>query len=148
MRVPDRLALTLATLSLGGAVFIAVLSVDASFANTINNMLDGQYGMDALIAFNKQQRASKVIEIARAHPEVKFAEQWYFNQATMKLASGQQVQVLVQAGPDNTKLYTPRITQGRWLRADDTNTIVVNRKWAEQEGVKLGDVVSLDLGAE
>jgi putative ABC transport system permease protein len=148
VRVPDRLALTLATLSLGGAVFIAVLSVDASFANTINNMLDGQYGMDALIAFNKQQRASKVIEIARAHPEVKFAEQWYFNQATMKLASGQQVQVLVQAGPDNTKLYTPRITQGRWLRADDTNTIVVNRKWAEQEGVKLGDVVSLDLGAE
>jgi putative ABC transport system permease protein len=146
VRVPDRLALTLATLSLGGAIFIAVLSVDASFGNTIDNLLEGQYGMDALFAFTREQRTSKVVPIVEAHPEVKRAEAWYFNQATMKLASGQQVQVLVQAGPDDTQFYKPRLVAGRWLRADDTIAIVVNRKWAEQEGVKLGDVVRLDLG--
>ncbi|MBI5300572.1 MAG: ABC transporter permease [Chloroflexi bacterium] len=146
VRVPDRLALTLATLALGGAIFIAVLSVDASFSNTIDNLLEGQYGMDTLIAFNKQQRSSKVVELAQTHPEVKRAEAWYFAQATMKLASGQQVQVLVEAGPDNTQFYTPRLVAGRWLAPNDTNAIVVNRKWAEQEGVKLGDVVILDLG--
>ena len=148
VRVPDRLALTLATLSLGGAIFIAVLSVDSSFGTTITNLIEGQYGMDALFAFNKQQRSSKVVEIAQMHPDVAHAEAWYFNQATMKLASGQQVQVLVQAGPDNTQFYKPRLTQGRWLNANDTNAIVINRKWAEQEGVKLGDVVQLDLGEQ
>lgn len=148
VRVPDRLALTLATLSLSGAIFIAVLSVDTSFGTTITNLIEGQYGMDALFAFNKQQRSSKIVEIAQAHPDVAHAEAWYFNQATMELASGQQVQVLVQAGPDNTQFYKPRLTQGRWLSADDTNAIVINRKWAEQEGVKIGDVVQLDLGEQ
>jgi len=146
VRVPDRLALTIATLSLGGAIFIAVLCVDASFGKTIDNLLEGQYAMDTLFAFAKQQRSSKVAEIAETHPEVAHAEAWYFSQATMKLGSGQQVQVLVEAGPDNSKFYAPRMIDGRWLAADDTNAIVVNRKWAEQEGVKLGDVVLLDLG--
>jgi len=148
VRVPDRLALTLITLMLGGAIFIAVLSVDTSFGNTIDNLIEGQYGMDALIAFKREQRVSWVVPLVEAHPEVAHAEAWYFNQATMELPSGQQVQVLVQAGPDNTEFYTPRLQAGRWLSPDDENAIVVNRKWAEQEGLRLGDVVRLDLGGQ
>jgi putative ABC transport system permease protein len=146
VRVPDRLALTLLTLMLGGAIFIAVLSVDTSFANTIDNLIEGQYGMDALFAFKRDERISWVVPLVESHPEVTHAEAWYFNQATMKLSSGNQVQVLVQAGPNDTEFYTPRLQAGRWLSADDENAIVVNRKWAEQEGVQLGDVVKLDLG--
>ncbi len=146
VRVPDRLALTLITLMLGGAIFIAVLSVDASFANTIGNLIEGQYGMDALFAFKRDQRVSWVVPLVESHQEVAHAEAWYFNQATMKLASGQNVQVLLEAGPDDTQFYKPRLQAGRWLQAGDENAIVINRKWAEQEGVKIGDIVKLDLG--
>jgi putative ABC transport system permease protein len=108
-------------------------------------LIEGQYGMDALIAFNRSERVSWVVPLAESLPEVTHAEAWYFDQATMKLASGQQVLVLVQAGPDNTHFYQPRLQSGRWLRPEDTNAIVVNRKWADQEGVAVGDVVHLDL---
>ncbi len=148
VRVPDRLVLTLATLALGGAIFIAVLSVDASFGATIDHMLEGQYGMDALFAFKREQPISYVVPLVESQREVAHAEAWYFNQATMKLSSGQEVQVVVQAGPDNSQFYKPRMRAGRWLNANDANAIVVNRKWAEEEGVKLGDRVRLDLGAE
>jgi putative ABC transport system permease protein len=146
VRVPDRLALTLITLMLGGAIFIAVLSVDASFGNTIDNLIEGQYGMDALFAFKRDQRISWVVPLVESHPQVAHAEAWYFNQATMKLAAGQNVQVLLEAGPDDTQFYKPRLQAGRWLLPTDENAIVINRKWAEQEGVKIGDVVKLDLG--
>ncbi len=146
VRVPDRLALTLVTLMLGGAIFIAVLSIDASFSSTIDNLIEGQYGMDALFAFKHDQRVSWVVPLVESQPEVAHAEAWYFNPATMKLPSGQQVQVLVQAGPDDTEFYKPRLQAGRWLLPDDDHAIVVNRKWAEEEGVKLGDTVKLDLG--
>jgi putative ABC transport system permease protein len=146
VRVPDRLGLTLITLMLGGAIFVAVLSVDASFGKTIDNLIEGQYGMDALFAFKREQRVSWVVPLVESHPEVAHAEAWYFNQATMKLASGQNVQVLVEGGPDDTQFYKPRLQAGRWLQASDENAIVINRKWAEQEGVKIGDEVKLDLG--
>ncbi len=146
VRVPDRLALTLITLMLGGAIFIAVLCVDTSFAKTIDNLIEGQYGMDVLIAFKREQRISWLVPLVEAHPQVAHAEAWYFNQATMKLPAGNDVQVLVQAGPHDTQFYTPRLVAGRWLAPNDENAIVVNRKWAEEEGVRLGDMVQLDLG--
>lgn len=148
VRVPSRLLLTVITLGLGGAIFIAVLSTDSSFSVTIDTLIEGQYGMDALIAFNDEERVSWAAPLAESHSEVTHAEAWYFNQATMRLASGQDVQVLVQAGPDDTQFYQPNVVAGRWLLPEDGNAIVVNRKWAEEEGVQVGDSVTLDLGAE
>jgi putative ABC transport system permease protein len=148
VRVPDRLALTLITLGLGGATFIAVLSTDSSFSRTVDNLMEGQYGMDALIAFGQEQRISRVAPLAEAHGEVAHAEAWYFSQASMKLASGQEVLVLAQAGPADTQFYHPNLQAGRWLDPADSNAIVVNRKWATQEGVQLGDTVTLDLGGD
>jgi putative ABC transport system permease protein len=102
--------------------------------------------MDTVLAFKREQRVSWVVPLVESNSEVARAEAWYFDQATMKLPSGQQVQVLVQAGPSDTEFYKPRLQAGRWLSPDDENAIVVNRKWTEEEGVKLGDMVHLDLG--
>jgi len=102
--------------------------------------------MDALLAFKREQRVSAVVPLVESNPEVAHAEAWYFDQATMRLPSGQQVQVLVQAGPSDTEFYKPRLQAGRWLAPDDENAIIVNRKWAEDEGLKLGDTIQLDLG--
>ncbi|MGQ9554126.1 MAG: FtsX-like permease family protein [Anaerolineae bacterium] len=148
VRVPSRLLLTLATLILGGAVFVAVLSTNESFDRTVSNLLSGQYGMDAFLVLQGEQRVSEVLPLLQSHPEVALAEPWYFSQATMGLPSGQEVQVMVQGNPDGSRFYQPRLQAGRWLQPGDSNAIVVNRKWAEEEGLRLGDVVTLDLGAD
>ena len=136
---------TLITLMLGGAIFIAVLSIDASFSSTIDNPIEGHYGMDALFAFKHAQRMSWVVPLVESQPEVAHAEAWYFNQATMKFPSGQQVQVLVQAEPDDTEFYKPRLQAGRWLLPNDDNAIVVNRKWAEVGGIGLMGMMSINV---
>jgi putative ABC transport system permease protein len=102
--------------------------------------------MDALVALNHEERVSWAVPLAESHPEVTHAEAWYFNHAAMKLASGQAVRVLVEAGPDDTQFYQPNVVAGRWLLPDDDRAIVVNRKWADEEGVRIGDAVTLDLG--
>lgn len=145
VRVPSRLTLTVITLGLGGAIFIAVLSTDSSFGLTVDTLIEGQYGMDALLVFSHEERVSWAASLAESHPDVAHAEAWYFGQATMQLASGQEVQVLVQAGPDDTRFYQPTMVSGRWLLPEDDNAIVVNRKWAEEEGVAIGDTVVLNL---
>ncbi|OIO94699.1 MAG: hypothetical protein AUK03_06485 [Anaerolineae bacterium CG2_30_64_16] len=151
VRVPSRLALTLLTLALGGATFIAVLSTDSSFGRTIDNLLEGQYGMDVLLAFRTEQRPSQVLPIVTSHGEVVRAEAWYFDTAVMRLASGQEVQVTMFAGPHDTQFYQPTLSAGRWLQpgegqARQPAAVVVNRKWADEEGVQLDDPVTLDLG--
>lgn len=145
VRVPSRLTFTVITLGLAGAIFIAVLSTDSSFGLTVDTLIEGQYGMDALIVFSHEERVSWAAPLAESYPDVVRAEAWYFGQAGMQLASGQEVQVLVQAGPDDTDFYQPSVVRGRWLLPEDDNAIVVNRKWAEDEGVAIGDTVVLNL---
>ncbi len=158
-RAPERLALTLITLMLGGGILIAVLSTDSSFGLTVTNLIEGQYGMDAIITFEQPQRLHRVTPVLEGFPDVTRSEAWYFAQATMKRilhesesAQGNQVQVTLNALPLDTQFYHPRLQSGRWFQASDTNAIVVNRKWADQKGVgdgdsvALGDTVTLDLG--
>ena len=148
VRVPARLVLTLITLTLAGATFIAVLSTNDSFSQTVANQIEGQRSMDAIVAFQQEERSTRVVALAEAQPGVSRAEAWYFGTATMRVPSGQEVQVMLQAGPQDTAFYRPRMLAGRWLLPEDGQAIVVSHKWAEEEGVAPGDVVTLDLGAD
>jgi putative ABC transport system permease protein len=42
-------------------------------------------------------------------------------------------------------MYTPMIVTGRWLRPGDDRVIVVNKEVADDNQLKVGDMVSLDL---
>jgi putative ABC transport system permease protein len=48
--------------------------------------------------------------------------------------------------PAETTLYKPQIEEGRWLRAEDVNAAVVSKSVAEEEGWRLGDVITLEDG--
>lgn len=147
VRAPARLGLTLATLMLGGAMFIAVLSTDRSFDLTIGNLIEGHYGIDALFVFEREQRASLVVPLLEEHPDVARAEAWHFGLAGLTLASGSEVEVVLLAGPLDTQFYREKVVAGRWPGPGDAAAIVVNQRWAEQEGVAVGDRVTLNLGA-
>ncbi|RME59340.1 MAG: ABC transporter permease [Caldilineae bacterium] len=148
VRAPSRLALTLITLTLAGATFVAVLSTRASFNFTLDNIVGNQYRIDAILVFTRAQRVSRVVPLLEAQPGVERAEAWHFDQVIMSLPSGQDVQATLIAGPLDTQLFRPQVEQGRWLREDDAGAIVLNQEWAQQEGVRLGDAVTVRVQGE
>ena len=73
-----RLALTLATLILGGAIFIGVFSVRDSLLHTLDNMF--QYtDYDAFLIFRNEHRLGQIEAEALSVPGVAAAEGWRFD---------------------------------------------------------------------
>lgn len=145
VRNPSRLALTLLTLSLGGGIFMAVLTTNRSLHTSLDQMVEVQSSMDVLLALGREERISEVLPLVAAHPSVARVEAWHFEETTMGVPSGQQVKVTLFAGPADTQLYTPEIVEGRWTAPGAANEIVLNRSWAKTEGVAIGDTVMLTL---
>src|SRR5690606_36031874 len=114
VRNPSRLALTLLTLSLGGGIFMAVLTTNRSLHTSLDRMVEVQSSMDVLLALGREERISEVLPLVAAHPSVARVEAWHFEETTMGVPSGQQVKVTLFAGPADTQLYTPEIVEGRW----------------------------------
>ena len=145
VRVPTRLMLTLVTLALGGGIFMAVLSTNASLNLTLDKMIEDQSQMDLLIGLENETRIHRVVPLIASYPGVAQVEAWHFEQVVMQTPSGQEVDVRIFAGPADTALYTPELTAGRWFVAGQGNEIVVNHKWAVEEHIDVGDTVLLDI---
>ena len=67
-RHKGRVALTLLTLTLGGVMFIMVLSVSASFTNTLDVLLS-DFGFDVLMVFEQRQRDPPLVSEGVAQAE-------------------------------------------------------------------------------
>jgi putative ABC transport system permease protein len=139
-----RVALTLLALTIGGVMFIMVLSVGASFQNTIDVLLN-DFGFDVFVVFERAYRVSRLVEIANSVPGVTSAEIWDIRTATMERATGEEIQGQLWGVPDGSKLFNPRIVNGRSLLPDDGRAILVNNKIAVDEGIQVGDLVTLTV---
>ncbi len=148
VRNPSRLALTLLTLSLGGGVFMAVVTTNRSLNVSLDQMVEVQSSMDVLLGLGKEERISEVVPLVAAHPSVAHVEPWYFEETVMGVPSGQEVKVTVFAGPADTQLYKPEIVTGRWYGPGNETEIVLNSNWAKIEGVAVGDTITLLLDGE
>ena len=77
-----RLALTLTTLTLGGAVFIATFNSQAALTNYIDQI--GRYFLaDVNLTFKQSYRVDQVVEAARQVPGVGDVEAWASSQAEL-----------------------------------------------------------------
>ncbi len=141
-----RLALTLFTLVLAGAIFISVYNLWASFYNVIDE-LRGYYLSDINIGFNRAYRFSKVAAIAESVSSVEQVEGWLeFNGTVICNKDDKGTQVNFVAPPSTSNLIKPIISSGRWLRPGDENAIVVGnyflRVFPES---KLGDWLTIKI---
>lgn len=141
-----RLALTLTTLVLGGAVFIAVLSVHASVLNTLDNAL-GYFNYDIQVDFARPYRLAEIEREALLAPGVVEAESWNSATARRLRPDGREgTDIFIIAPPANTNLIRPTLLQGRWLLPNDENAIVLNSDVLEEEpDIGLGDEVVLKI---
>lgn len=146
VRRKGRLALTLATLILGTALFIAVLSVRDSMTQTLDNfLLFHQY--DARINFDRPYRLAQIEQIALNTPGVLAVESWTATSGRRVRPDGQESgQMSVQAAPVDSGMMAPPLENGRWLQTADTYALVVNTAFMDEEpDVRLGDTIILTI---
>ena len=143
-RRKGRLALTLATLVLGGAIFIGVFSVRASMLRTLDDALE-YWNYDFSISLNKLARLSQIERVASEVPGVVAVEGW--NTAGTNRVRDDETQsqgIYMIALPPDTKMLNPVILQGRWLMPEDENAVVLNSDVTKEEtDIRVGDEITL-----
>jgi putative ABC transport system permease protein len=145
-RRKTRLGLTLFTLVLGGAVFIAVYNLWASFDQTMKD-IQGYFLADINIAFDKGYRYDKVANVAASIPGVVSAEGWLEWTGTLETDDDETgTQILFFAPPSTSTLIDPIITSGRWLEQGDENAIVIGNHLLQIfPDLKVGDWLTIDI---
>lgn len=141
-----RLALTLFTLVLAGAIFIGVFNLWASFDKVIND-IQGYFLADINVSFNRSYRFDKVARMAESIPGVKSVEGWLQYPGTL-ISDNEEAgtQIVFVAPPSNSTLIDPIITSGRWLTTGDENAIVIgNHLLNIFPDLKIGDVLTIKI---
>ncbi len=145
-RRKGRLALTLSTLTLGSAVFIALTSVYAS-ALVSSEDLFRYWQYDVQFSFNRAQRIEKIEREALNVPGVVQAEHWTLIGTSLVHADGSEGEhIWMYALPANTFSLRPKIIAGRWLLPEDENAVVINHRLRDKvPGAKVGDQIVLKV---
>lgn len=145
-RRKGRLALTLLTLTLGGAMFISVINVRSSLFRTLDDIMQ-YWNFDLEVnfqhAYNTQQLEREVLQV----PGVVAAEGWGGTVAFRVRPDGSEHELIaLMAPPSESMMIKPIISHGRWLLPGDENGIVVNTAFIlEEPDVKVGDTIVLKI---
>ncbi|MEZ4673779.1 MAG: ABC transporter permease [Caldilineaceae bacterium] len=145
----ERLIRTLVPLALGGAIFMAVLTLRASLFTTLEATLTSQ-GYDVQIQLDDAYASRRVMQVIDGVPGVTVAEAWTTREAIPIRADGSEADdARLFAIPPQTQLYQPELVAGRWLAPNETDGIVVaaGLLLAEPE-LKLGSPLVLRINGD
>lgn len=139
-----RLALATLTLSIAGAVFISVISVRASLLVTIDE-ISTYWQEDIILGFRNSERFDKLERIAATAPGVTAVEGRLIYNGFRVRPDGREstLQVNLFGIEPDSAFIKPVLLEGRWLRADDSSSVVVNVDLLELEpDIGLGDDIT------
>lgn len=148
-RRKGRLALTLSTLILGGAIFIAVLNLRTSFHVAIENTL-GYFLSDVNVSFDRAYRIQNVESLALSVPGVVGVEGWAQTTA-QALNDDKQTsdEIAIIAPPANSTLIDPTVIEGRWLVPEDENALVIgNHLRKVRPDLAVGDELVIKINSK
>ena len=122
----ERLMLTLFTLTMGGAIFIAVFNVRVSLYDYMGSI--GQYfRADVTVDFDKAYRLREVEQYLMQVDGVEFVEGWQYASVEALLPDGTVADnISLLAPPAESVLVKPILVEGRWLRPDDVRKLTVS----------------------
>jgi putative ABC transport system permease protein len=132
-RKKARLAFTLVTLTLAGAMFMSVFSTRASLTGQINQI--ARYvAFDASLSVVPGLTRALVEREAMRIPGVTVAEGWVNGSAILMRTDGSEGDEIQIVGlPCDSLTIDPLLLDGRWLRTDDTHGVVVNDDFLERD---------------
>jgi putative ABC transport system permease protein len=145
-RRKGRLVLTLTTLTLAGAIVIAVFSVRASLLQTLDDALQ-YWRYDVDVNLNRAYRIEQIERLALQVPGVVAAESWNFlNVRRVRPNGTESDRILMIALPAQTRMLQPTVLAGRWLLPDDENAVVINTDLrADEPDLNVGDEIVLTI---
>ncbi len=142
-----RLALTLLTLTLGGAVFIAVFSARGALDRKVAQTTQ-YFRADVNVTLSQPYRVERVQEVLLALDGVTKVEAWSSASAELLGPDGTVLDaVAILAPPADSVLVEPVLREGRWLTLGDENAIAVSDAfWEDFPLLSAGDTLRLKLG--
>jgi putative ABC transport system permease protein len=146
-RKKSRLAFTLVTLTLAGAMFIAAFSTRSSLTSQINDV--GRYIIfDASIGLPGGANRFAAEREALRVPGVTLAEGWATAVGVIVRNDGSETQEFEIVGlPSDSATIDPLILQGSWLSAEKSQQVVINQDLLEEEpDLKVGDQILIKIG--
>jgi putative ABC transport system permease protein len=148
-RRKGRLLLTLFTLIVGGAIFIAVFNVRASMVQWIGDLSD-LFIADVTLNFERPYRISKIEQEALQVPGVVGIEGWSAAGAEIIDADGNVVEdVQILAPPADSPLVNPDLVAGRWIYPGEDNALGVSDGiWGIYPDLVPGDTLPLEVSGE
>ncbi len=146
-RRKGRLSLTLGTLTLAGAIFIGILSVQ----NSLLGMLDSLFrywNYDVQVEFNRSYRIEQLQRETMSVPGVVKAETWGFRSTRRIRADDTESEgIFLITLPAATDMLQPILLKGRWLVPGDENAVIVNTDLTKKEpDVTVGSDIVLKIG--
>jgi putative ABC transport system permease protein len=141
-----RLLLTLFTLTVSGAIFIAVFNVRASMQDYMAQMAQ-HFIADITLNLGRLYRISTVEQAALQVPGIEAIEAWSGASAEVLDQNGDVVENLqVTAPPAGSVLIDPEMSAGRWLLPGDGKAIVISSAIKDTfPDLKPGDTVRLSV---
>ncbi|MFN2118770.1 MAG: ABC transporter permease, partial [Anaerolineales bacterium] len=149
LRRKGRLLMTEIVLVTAGTAFLMVMSLNSSISLTLDNLY-GQRRYETVIQFRQNQRLEQVRSLATRVNGVTDAE-LHLVQSAGLFVEGQLVKeagvgTSIEGIPIGSDFFKPLIVGGRWFLPGDGPVVVITRDAAEKNNIKIGDVVTLDLG--
>jgi putative ABC transport system permease protein len=145
-RKKGRLFLTIFTLTIAGAIFIAVFNVRASMDNVMNQLYLHFMG-DVTINFSKPYNTSKVTRDLLAVPGVTGVEGWGGASGAILDQDDEVVaDLMIVAPPQDTQLLDLNIAAGRWLLLDEQKAMVISDAiYDDYPGLQPGDSLIVEI---
>jgi putative ABC transport system permease protein len=148
-RRKGRLVLTLITLTVSGAIFIAVFNVRVSMQDYMDQMMQ-HFLADLTLSLERPYRVSTIEQATLQVPGVEKTEGWSGAAAEILDQNGEAIQNLqITAPPEGSELIDPNMTAGRWLMPGDDKAIVISDAIRDTyPDIQPGDTLRLSISSE
>ncbi len=141
----SRLALTLVTLTLGGAVFVATFNARVSLQSYIDR-LRYYFLADVNITFQQPYRLSRVEADLMRLPGVRLVEGWVATRAELALPNNSGETFSIIAPPAGSQMVDPILLKGRWIEPGDHFALAVSERFLDvYPGLRPGDTIRLRI---
>ena len=145
-RRKGRLALTLITLTLGGAVFIGTFNARVSLDKYVEQ-ISQYFTSDVNVTLDRPYHTERIERLLSDVPGVGYVEGWATARTELIQpdgSSGDSVSLL--APPSDSTIIEPVMITGRWIQPGDHDAVVLGELFHDRfPGLKVGDTLKLNV---
>ena len=145
-RRKSRLALTLFTLTMGGAIFISVFNVRVTLHDYIGQ-ISKYFRADVTLDFDESYRLREIERTVMEVDGVTQVEGWQFASGELMDDRDNMIEnITLLAPPAASELVQPILVEGRWIQATDEKKMAVSEGLKKSfPGLKAGDYINMRI---